>query len=90
MFHIVLTTKNSLLLYVILKRALIAEPTSSGFLHVTIFFITFQATDIKVVDVDFNSEFVSRMIPKINYSALYEAAQSVSFFKICVLCLSIV
>ncbi|XP_034255538.1 multifunctional methyltransferase subunit TRM112-like protein [Thrips palmi] len=36
-----------------------------------------NATDIKVVDVDFNSEFVSRMIPKINYSALYEAAQSI-------------
>ncbi|KAE8743003.1 hypothetical protein FOCC_FOCC011379 [Frankliniella occidentalis] len=36
-----------------------------------------NATDIKVVDVDYNSEFVSRMIPKINYSALYDAAQSI-------------
>jgi len=36
-----------------------------------------NATDIKVVDVDYNSEFVSRMIPKLNYSALYDAAQSI-------------
>ncbi|XP_051786580.1 multifunctional methyltransferase subunit TRM112-like protein [Erpetoichthys calabaricus] len=35
-----------------------------------------KATEVKVTDVDFNSEFVSRMIPKIEWSVLVEAADT--------------
>lgn len=37
-----------------------------------------QATEVKVNDVDFNPEFVSRMIPKLEWSALVQAAEEVS------------
>ncbi|XP_039625299.1 multifunctional methyltransferase subunit TRM112-like protein isoform X1 [Polypterus senegalus] len=35
-----------------------------------------KATEVKLTDVDFNSEFVSRMIPKIEWSVLVEAADT--------------
>ncbi|XP_014276397.1 multifunctional methyltransferase subunit TRM112-like protein [Halyomorpha halys] len=34
------------------------------------------ARDIKVSEVDFNSEFVARIIPKLDYQTLYGAAES--------------
>ncbi|XP_041094050.1 multifunctional methyltransferase subunit TRM112-like protein [Polyodon spathula] len=37
-----------------------------------------QATEVKLNDVDFNAEFVARMIPKMEWSALVGAADSVS------------
>uniref|UniRef100_A0A4W3GVZ5 Multifunctional methyltransferase subunit TRM112-like protein n=1 Tax=Callorhinchus milii TaxID=7868 RepID=A0A4W3GVZ5_CALMI len=36
-----------------------------------------QATEVKVSKVDFNQEFISRMIPKVEWSALVEAATSI-------------
>lgn len=33
---------------------------------------------MKIREVDFNPEFISRMIPRIEWKALYEAAESVS------------
>ena len=38
----------------------------------------FQATDIKVNDVDFNPEFIKRMIPKLEWDVICDAAESVS------------
>ncbi|XP_058875968.1 multifunctional methyltransferase subunit TRM112-like protein [Acipenser ruthenus] len=35
-----------------------------------------QATEVKLNDVDFNAEFVARMIPKMEWSALVGAADS--------------
>ncbi|ELU16090.1 hypothetical protein CAPTEDRAFT_107964 [Capitella teleta] len=35
-----------------------------------------QASDVQLIDVDFNPEFITRMIPKINWKVLHEAAQS--------------
>ncbi|CAM2116848.1 multifunctional methyltransferase subunit TRM112-like protein [Lepidochelys kempii] len=35
-----------------------------------------QATEVKVNNVDFNQEFVARMIPKVEWGALVEAAES--------------
>ncbi|KAK0085441.1 hypothetical protein PV325_005216 [Microctonus aethiopoides] len=35
------------------------------------------AKDIKVSVVDFNSEFISRMIPKLDWAALWKAAESI-------------
>jgi uncharacterized membrane protein len=40
----------------------------------------FQAKDVKVSEVDFNPEFVSRIIPKLDWSVLWGAAESVSYF----------
>lgn len=37
-----------------------------------------QATEVKVNDVEFNPQFVSRMIPKLEWSALVQAAEEVS------------
>lgn len=37
-----------------------------------------QATKVEVKEVDFNPEFVSRMIPKIDWSALRQAANDVN------------
>lgn len=36
-----------------------------------------QAKDIRVSEADFNMEFVSRIIPKIDWNALYTAADGV-------------
>ena len=37
----------------------------------------FQARNIKVLDIEFNPEFISRMIPKLDWNALYNTAQSI-------------
>ena len=37
-----------------------------------------QATEVKVNEVEFNPQFVSRMIPKLEWSALVQAAEEVS------------
>ncbi|KAF4523958.1 hypothetical protein B566_EDAN012430 [Ephemera danica] len=37
----------------------------------------FQAKDIKVSEVDFNRDFVSRIIPKLDWSVLWGAAESI-------------
>lgn len=36
-----------------------------------------QATEVKVNEVDFNAQFISRMIPKMEWSALLQAADEV-------------
>ncbi|XP_010791348.1 multifunctional methyltransferase subunit TRM112-like protein [Notothenia coriiceps] len=36
-----------------------------------------KATEVKVNEVDFNPQFVSRMIPKLEWSALVQAADEV-------------
>ena len=38
----------------------------------------FQASDVRVVPVDFNPDFIVRMIPKLQWSVLFEAAQTVN------------
>ncbi|MGH0185293.1 UNVERIFIED_CONTAM: hypothetical protein FKN15_017478 [Acipenser sinensis] len=40
-----------------------------------------QATEVKLHDVDFNAEFVARMIPKMEWSALVGAADSVEVLE---------
>lgn len=40
--------------------------------------ICLQATEVKVNDVDFNPEFVAKMIPKLEWSALVQAAEEVT------------
>lgn len=37
----------------------------------------FQASDIKVSEMDFNPEFVSKIIPKLDWQVLYKAAESI-------------
>ncbi|XP_078064476.1 multifunctional methyltransferase subunit TRM112-like protein [Mustelus asterias] len=37
-----------------------------------------RATEVKINSVEFNQEFISRMIPKMEWGALVEAAESVS------------
>lgn len=39
-----------------------------------------QAKDIKVSEVDFNSEFIARIIPKLDWATLWKAAESVSYY----------
>ncbi|XP_071153883.1 multifunctional methyltransferase subunit TRM112-like protein [Mytilus edulis] len=39
--------------------------------------LTIQATKVEVKEVDFNPEFTARMIPKVDWPALCQAAQSV-------------
>lgn len=38
-----------------------------------------QARDIKVLETEFNSEFVLRIIPKLDWDTLWNAADSVSY-----------
>jgi hypothetical protein len=38
-----------------------------------------QAKDIKVLETEFNSEFVLRIIPKLDWDTLWNAADSVSY-----------
>ncbi|KAK4877238.1 hypothetical protein RN001_009744 [Aquatica leii] len=38
-----------------------------------------QAVDVKTSEVDFNPEFISRLIPKVDWNVLCEAAESVGF-----------
>lgn len=37
-----------------------------------------KATEVKVNELEFNAQFVSRMIPKLEWSALIQAAEWVS------------
>ncbi|XP_014213141.1 multifunctional methyltransferase subunit TRM112-like protein [Copidosoma floridanum] len=39
--------------------------------------LTIEAKDIQVSEIDFNSEFIARIVPKLDYSALYKAAESI-------------
>ena len=39
-----------------------------------------QAKEVKVNEVDFNPEFISRMIQKVDWPALCKAAENVIFF----------
>ncbi|XP_050296745.1 uncharacterized protein LOC126736439 isoform X2 [Anthonomus grandis grandis] len=39
--------------------------------------LTINASDVRVSDVDFNPDFISKLIPKVDWPALYEAARSV-------------
>ena len=48
---------------------------------VTMVCVCSQATKIEEKDVDFNPEFVARMIPKIDWDALRSAANDVSGCK---------
>ena len=41
----------------------------------------FQAVDVVVKETDFNPEFVARMIPKLEWPALCQAAESVSVIE---------
>lgn len=45
-----------------------------------------QATEVKVNEVDFNPQFVSRMIPKLQWSALVQAAAEVNLSHDDVIC----
>ncbi|XP_066142068.1 multifunctional methyltransferase subunit TRM112-like protein [Euwallacea fornicatus] len=40
-----------------------------------------KAIDIKLVDISFNMEFMSKLIPKIDWSVLYEAVDSLGHSK---------
>lgn len=40
--------------------------------------LTFQADEVKNVDIDFDQDFISRMVPKLDWNALIFAAQCVS------------
>lgn len=44
----------------------------------TFLFFFLQAKDVQVINVDFNPDFISRLIPRLNWGALYDAAKSVS------------
>lgn len=39
--------------------------------------LTINATDVKVNEVAFNPEFISRIIPKLDWEVVYEAANSI-------------
>ncbi|XP_073947320.1 tRNA methyltransferase subunit 11-2 [Choristoneura fumiferana] len=39
--------------------------------------LTITATSIKVIQVDFNPEFITRVIPKLNWDVLWTAADSI-------------
>jgi len=44
-----------------------------------------QATEVKLEQVSFNAEFISRMIPRLEWPALCSAAESVSSCYACML-----
>lgn len=46
---------------------------------------SFQPENIVVNEVDFNAEFISRMIPKLEWTALVQAAQQVSIKDLCII-----
>lgn len=60
-------------------------------------FLFVKATEVKMNDVEFNPEFVSRMIPKLEWSVLVQAAEEVSVtpmtlpsgprYFVCIFCL---
>lgn len=39
----------------------------------------FQATDVRVSSVEFNAEFVSKMIPRLDYKVLWQAANTLGY-----------
>lgn len=41
--------------------------------------IKFQAKDIRVSETDFNMEFVARIIPKLDWNTLWQAADKVRY-----------
>uniref|UniRef100_A0A8D2LLI0 Multifunctional methyltransferase subunit TRM112-like protein n=1 Tax=Varanus komodoensis TaxID=61221 RepID=A0A8D2LLI0_VARKO len=41
-----------------------------------------QATEVKVKNVDFNPEFIARMIPKLEWGALVEAAETLHLVEV--------
>lgn len=43
--------------------------------------LSINATDIKINEVEFNSEFISRIIPKIDWNVLWAAADSIGHSK---------
>ena len=47
-----------------------------------VWLIEFQAQNVEVREEEFNPEFVARMLPKIDWDAMYQAADSVSQYKI--------
>ncbi|XP_008546612.1 multifunctional methyltransferase subunit TRM112-like protein [Microplitis mediator] len=52
--------------------------TSRGLKGVTVGYpLGIVAKDIKVADIDFNSEFIARVIPKIDWNTLWKAAHSI-------------
>lgn len=46
-------------------------------MHTLIFVFFLKATEVKMNEVEFNPQFVSRMIPKLEWSALVQAADEV-------------
>lgn len=42
-----------------------------------LYFILLQASDVRIADVDFNPDFISKLIPKIDWPVLYSAAESI-------------
>ncbi|KAI2657092.1 Multifunctional methyltransferase subunit TRM112-like protein [Labeo rohita] len=45
-----------------------------------------KATEVKVSELEFNAQFVSRMIPKLEWSALIQAAEWVEVIEGCLQC----
>lgn len=41
-----------------------------------------QAKDIRVSEVDFNPEYIARIIPKIDWTVLWKAAESVNLLSL--------
>lgn len=41
----------------------------------------FQPREVTVNNIEFNSDFISRIIPKVEWPALYKAAESVSILN---------
>ncbi|KAK5642730.1 hypothetical protein RI129_008897 [Pyrocoelia pectoralis] len=40
-----------------------------------------QAVDVKTTEVDFNPEFISRLIPKVDWNVLCSAAESIGYLE---------
>ncbi len=46
--------------------------------HVSKFVSSFQATDVKVHEVDFNPDFIARIIPKLDWAEVCRAAETLN------------
>ena len=44
--------------------------------------LTIKATDVRVSDVDFNPEFVARIIPKLDWRAVCQAASDLNITQV--------
>ncbi len=44
--------------------------------------LTIKATDVRVSDVDFNPEFVARIIPKLDWRAVCQAASDLNINQV--------